>query len=91
MKKESTVSYSEYKKAIINLQKKLVKRTCWEDANRFVWFTNLGGDRNIQLGLHIVGSGNISTIVAKRVVYAVEVAAELAEGFKYNGYSIIGG
>lgn len=84
------VSYQDYIKEKETLGVLLEKKTLVKDITTKIWFINLGNDSKIEIGLNVAGTGDISALVATRFAYCIEVAAELAKDFKYNGYMIAG-
>lgn len=49
----------------------------------------IGGNTvKFEMGINVSGTGNVSSIYAKRFAYCFEEAATIAEQFKYNGYAV---
>lgn len=83
-----TVKYQDYISELERLKVQLEKVTCVKEIYNRIWFVNIGTNDAIQLGVNIAGTGDITSTVATRFAYCIEVAATLAEKFKYNGYAI---
>lgn len=83
-----TVSYQEYVREMEIAKKRLEEKTCVQGISGRIWIVNIGTDDKIEMGINIPGSGDMSSIHAKRFASCVEEAAAIAEQFKYNGYAV---
>lgn len=79
-----TVSYQEYARELEMAKKRLEEKR----ISSRIWIVNIGTDNKIEMGINISGTGDISSIYAKRFAYCIEEAAAIAEQFKYNGYAV---
>ncbi len=82
-----TISYREFWKARVEMQKQLEERTGFQGINDRIWFINLC-DNDIEIALNLSATGDIKTTAAKRWADCIIEAANLAKNFKYNGYKI---
>lgn len=83
-----TVSYQEYARELEAAKALLEEKTCVQEISSRIWIVNIGTDAKIEMGINIPGSGDMSSIHAKRFASCVEEAAAIAEQFKYNGYAV---
>lgn len=83
-----TVSYQEYARELEKTKAKLEEKTGVKGISSRIWIVNIGTYDKIEMGINVSGTGNVSSIYAKRFAYCVEEAATIAEQFKYNGYAV---
>lgn len=84
----NAISYQDYSQELENIHKLFDKKACVTGISVFIQFVNIGNDENINLGVKVADTGSITPAFAKRFAHCIEIAADIAENFKYNGYSI---
>lgn len=82
------VSYQEYARELEKAKAQLEEKTCVEGISSRIWIVNIGTDEKIKMGINVSGTGDVSYVYARRFAYCIEEAANIAEQFKYNGYSV---
>lgn len=83
-----TVSYQDYARELEKARLQLEEKTRIKGISSHIWIVNIGTDDNIEMGINISGTGDVSSFSAKRYAYCIEEAAAIAEQFKYNGYAV---
>lgn len=83
-----TVTYQEYQQELENVKTLLQEKTCVPGVHDVIWFVNLGSYDMVEMGINVAGTGSVTPTYAKRFAYCIEVAAEIATSFKYNGYTV---
>ncbi len=82
-----TVKYQDYSKELENTKRLLEEKTCVKGIYNQVWIVNVGTKGEIRMGVNVSGTGDMSVIYATRFAKCIEIAAEIAKDFKYNGYT----
>lgn len=82
------ISYQDYSQELENTKRKLEEQTCAAGISNQIWIVNVGTDEDIQMGVNVSGTGDMSAVCAKRFAGCIEIAADIAKNFKYNGYSL---
>ena len=83
-----TVKYQDYLKEIEKAKNTLEEQTCSKKVFEQIWFVNVGTHEEVKMGVNIAGTGNMSAIDAKHFAKCIEIAADIAKEFKYNGHTI---
>ena len=83
-----TVTYSEYQRELEAAKTLLEKKSFVPGIHNYIWFVNTGSHDKVKIGINISGTGNISSAFARGFAYCIEVAANIATKFKYNGYAV---
>ena len=82
------VSYQEYARELEKTKFQLEEKTCVKGISSRIQIVNIGTDDKVEMGINVSGTGDVSSIYAKRFAYCIEEAAAIAEQFKYNGYAV---
>lgn len=89
--REHIVTYREYYFELERMKARLDReaQSCVPNIHNVIQFVNRGPYDNVLMDVNVYNTGDVSGTTFRCLHHCIEVAVEMAENFKYNGYCIV--